>query len=384
MTFDSLEGEPAIFPEIEAPEARLARAFGGLGVGPVGGVAWIVEALSAVVGGVIRADRFDCRWGPSGLRRPGVVAQLGWPRLGTRVGLGIDPPLAHALVDQLLGHPRAEAESKLQVSPVEWGILSFLIARGLDRLESAPDGPLGPWDLTIDRVGPDPLDAAGLGPLVTWRWRVDVEGRAGSARLWLPEKLLAGWLDEADPADIDAPIIRPARSVAELGGDWHAEAGTVKLAAGSHRKRLQPGGLLLIEGSPLSGTARNPEGIIELARVVGPTRLSFSTRAEPGSDARRLVVESATVCRAEVAINASSTADSASIADDQEARLTVELGRVNLPEGRVASLRAGEVIELARHETEPVDLTLNGRVVARGKLVQVDTELGVRVLSVFC
>ncbi len=100
-----------------------------------------------------------------------MIAQLTWPRLSTRLGLGIEPPLAHALVDRLLGFERLPAEGRLQVTPVEWGILSFVMARALDRLDESP-GPLGPWDLALDRVGPDPFDPVGLGPIVTWRWRI--------------------------------------------------------------------------------------------------------------------------------------------------------------------------------------------------------------------
>ncbi len=63
--------------------------------------------------------------------------------------------------------------------------------------------------------------------------------------------------------------------------------------------------------------------------------------------------------------------------------LTVELGRVNIPLRRLADLKPGDVLELGRHAREPDELTSNGRPVASGELVQIDTELGVRVTSVF-
>ena len=63
--------------------------------------------------------------------------------------------------------------------------------------------------------------------------------------------------------------------------------------------------------------------------------------------------------------------------------LTVELGRVNLSLQRLADLKPGDVVELGRHSREPVELTSNGRLVARGELVLIDTELGVRILNVF-
>ena len=68
---------------------------------------------------------------------------------------------------------------------------------------------------------------------------------------------------------------------------------------------------------------------------------------------------------------------------DVPVTLTVELGRVNLTLSRLADLKPGDVLELGRHSREPVELTSNGRLVARGELILIDTELGVRVTHVF-
>ena len=68
---------------------------------------------------------------------------------------------------------------------------------------------------------------------------------------------------------------------------------------------------------------------------------------------------------------------------DVPVTLVVELGRINLPLQRLADLKPGDVLELGRHPREPVELTSGGRLIARGELVQVDTELGVRVMQVF-
>jgi flagellar motor switch protein FliN/FliY len=63
--------------------------------------------------------------------------------------------------------------------------------------------------------------------------------------------------------------------------------------------------------------------------------------------------------------------------------LTVELGRVNLALTRLADLKPGDVIELGRHGREPVELTSNGKLVATGELILIDTELGVRITHTF-
>ncbi len=348
----------------------------------------MLRSVANLLGEGFDADRFEVHWRAAGLRRPAVVAQLTWPRLSTRVGLGIEPPLAHALVDRLLGFERLPAEGRLQVTPVEWGILSFVMARALDRLDEVP-GPLGPWDLAIDRVGPDPFDPEGLGPIVTWRWRVRVGTTSASARLWLPESLLALWLIDDPPISTES---RPLGKLANLSSDWRAEAGSTVLARGL--AKLRPGSLLLIEGTPLKGTPRSPEGPIELVQTDATTRASFLARAVPDTAAARLILDSPLRReprpRETPAMPASTdsmpvvtTHAPALVPADVPVTLTVELGRVSLPLHRLADLKPGDVIELGRHPRDPVELTSGGRLIARGELVQVNTELGVRVTHVF-
>jgi flagellar motor switch/type III secretory pathway protein FliN len=59
----------------------------------------------------------------------------------------------------------------------------------------------------------------------------------------------------------------------------------------------------------------------------------------------------------------------------------VELGQVSLPARKWAALRPGDVIETGRALTEPVVLRAGGRELARGELVNLEGELGIRVLS---
>lgn len=375
-------GPLGVLPSLTSRQVRLERRLGpdGSKVGPGG----LLGGIADLLGEELQADRFEVHWRAAGLRRPGVVAQLTWPRHSTRVGVGIEPPLAHALVDRLLGFDRFPAEGRLQVTPVEWGILSFLMARALDRLDESP-GPLGPWDLTIDRVGPDPFDPVGLGPIVTWRWRVRLGSAAASARLWVPESLLALWLEDDTPTP-HTP--RELARFAELSSEWRAVAGSIDLPKGL--ARVRPGALLLIDGAPLSGTLASPIGPITLTQVDHDARSWFDGRAQPEAHAARLILESPLrrELRPREALAMPRTDDSTATPGavapaDVPVTLAVELGRVNLPLHRLAELRPGDVVELGRHPRDPVELTSGGRLVARGELVQVDTELAVRVTQVF-
>jgi type III secretion system YscQ/HrcQ family protein len=315
-------------------------------------------------------------WRASGLTRPGVVAQLAWPRRKVRVGFGLETALVHGLVDRLLGYSRIPAEAHLQVTPVEWGILSFVFARALDRLGGLP-GPLGPWDLTIDRVGPDPFDPRDLGPIVTLRWPVRLGEVSGSARLWIPESLTHG-LDAAPPGPFEP---RPSHNT--LAATFRALAGTITLPRGLGR--LKAGAVLPVDERAFGGTVVSPIGPIELACRDADGRNWFEASAVAGTSAARLTLTTPlnreTLPREPIPVNPPPA--TAAKPAEVPVTLTVELGRVNIPLTRLADLQPGDVLELGRHSREPVELTSNGRLIARGELIQFDTELGVRILHVF-
>ena len=67
---------------------------------------------------------------------------------------------------------------------------------------------------------------------------------------------------------------------------------------------------------------------------------------------------------------------------DVELPLTVSFGRTRMPLGRVLDLTAGAVVELNRFVEDPVDILVNGRVVARGEVVEVRGSYGVRITEI--
>jgi flagellar motor switch protein FliN/FliY len=67
---------------------------------------------------------------------------------------------------------------------------------------------------------------------------------------------------------------------------------------------------------------------------------------------------------------------------DVQVELAVEIGRVKLPLRELLSLAPGAVLELDRAADAPVDVLVNGCLVARGEVVVIDGEFGVRVTAV--
>ena len=68
--------------------------------------------------------------------------------------------------------------------------------------------------------------------------------------------------------------------------------------------------------------------------------------------------------------------------DDVELEISVILGAKQLPLKEVLKLKTGSVVELDNLVTEPVDIVANGVVIAKGELVEVDNNFGVKIITV--
>lgn len=62
--------------------------------------------------------------------------------------------------------------------------------------------------------------------------------------------------------------------------------------------------------------------------------------------------------------------------------LSVELGRARMSVGETLELREGSVVTLDRMAGEPVDLLVNGTPIARGEVVVIDEQFGLRLTQV--
>ena len=132
--------------------------------------------------------------------------------------------------------------------------------------------------------------------------------------------------------------------------------------------------------------------------VLGPlqqleTRLAVN-RVLQHEDAVVLPLRGAEAVRAAVAIGVESTAAAAAttpaapiperldLLRGVEMEATAELGRSRMTVNDLLSLRSGAVIELDRAAGAPADLFVNGRLIARGEVVVVDENYGLRITQV--
>jgi flagellar motor switch protein FliN/FliY len=62
--------------------------------------------------------------------------------------------------------------------------------------------------------------------------------------------------------------------------------------------------------------------------------------------------------------------------------LAVEIGRTQMTIGETLALGPGSIVTLNRLAGEPVDLLVNGTPIARGEVVVIDEEFGLRITEV--
>ncbi len=85
--------------------------------------------------------------------------------------------------------------------------------------------------------------------------------------------------------------------------------------------------------------------------------------------------------------SAQPSADGASQADlsrlsDIPMELSVEIGRTHMTVGETLDLRVGSVVTLERLAGETADLLVNGSAIARGEVVVIDEQYGLRITEI--
>jgi flagellar motor switch protein FliN len=67
---------------------------------------------------------------------------------------------------------------------------------------------------------------------------------------------------------------------------------------------------------------------------------------------------------------------------DVPVEVAVEMGRTRMTVGETLELRHGSIVTLNRMAGEPVDLLVNGTPIARGEVVVIDEQFGLRITDV--
>lgn len=302
---------------------------------------------------------------------PLVAVVLVAPGCG-HVAIELDPGLAACVVDRALGGTAGDdvPEPWGPLDDVERGVLAFVAARAVARSEATA------WRIAGVATAPAALQAAiGDDGAVVWPVEVAIGSDTGVARAWLPEVALGA------PATGDRSS---ASWLARLALTMVVEGARGTLAR-DDLSALRAGDVVVLDETWLVANSDGFGGEVRV-RANGAARTVFRCAVEPGGVRVTGIerTEEAPVQRGRVMedTDVDATDRAVALAGDAEVQVSVEIARFTIPLEELASLRAGEVVLSGRPIGERVVLRAGDRAVASGELVDVDGEVGVRLLSV--
>lgn len=283
---------------------------------------------------------------------------------GPPAGLVLDATIAAALVDRTLGGEGEVAAAAGPFGDVERGVLAYALARWLG-------GGHG-WRVADVFAHPAAVVEARVEPVVRWPLSIAVGAARGVATLWL----------HGDPP---APTpATPPETLGELPLAVSAVGGWARLSA-RELSSLRPGDAIVPDRLDLRLGADGPEGRVTL--TAKGARLGVRCTLAAGA----LTVEATAVDaeprgptvgrrEGEMSDDAEGTIEAMG---ETPVTLSVEVARFELPLAEVGALARGEVLSTGAPVGAEVTLRAGDRVVARGELVEIEGELGIRVRSVF-
>jgi len=329
------------------------------------------------------------------------------------VVLEVELVLAHAAVDVLLGGA-GEMVGLRPLTDIEEGVMGYVVLEALKVLvpalqQAVPrprlDGVARSVDEVSSRLGDD-------GPILAVHLHATLGPHGGMVRLVVPAAVL-----EAAETGVES-----AQRLARLKGDletnagrlsavrsWlRAEIGSAEISA-QDLASLRVKDVLLLDalsvrpdrGEP--GTAQLRVGLGRAGRAEADVfveggryqaRITDIVTGEPGHP--RMAGEEGSGAEEEeftypemdvppeiegAALDDVNKPDGSDLLGDVPLQIAVELARVPITAQQIVGMRAGQVLELNRGPGEPVELSVNGKVVARGELVEMEGQLGVRIIT---
>ncbi len=245
---------------------------------------------------------------------------------GETFAIAISGGATRAITQRLLGGP-AELDAPRPATPAEHAIAALVAAAALEDLAVAGD------------VWPDPA-ALPTGDAI--EIALDVAGHAATLLVGLPRAFelrvapirpLAAW---TETVSFDLPIVMGRCALATAAVEQLAVRDVITLERAA-------GNLELVVGDGRFGL-RAHAGAVVAAVATGYVGIEMGT--DPGTT-----------------------------------ELTVAVGTTRLTLRQLAELAIGEVVPLGKPLAGPFELRAAGRVLGRGELVDVDGELGVRIVS---
>lgn len=286
-----------------------------------------------------------------------------WVQVGVRVGdsalvavVGVEASLATALLSTLLRRPVPLVAADTALDPTLSGALSALL------IEAARASGAG--------VPLRPAAAEVAAEAAVVQLRVTLAGRPYAAVLFVPSVVSAP--PRADPGAVLARLGDQSLALPLVVGEC--------LATPRGLASLGPGAALCAG----AGLWIDQSGAGRAVLAAGTSERGAAVTLEP--DGRIVLRQTSTVALAIAEasfMQSDDSLDPPTLADavlDAPLIVRIELGHVSMKAREWADLRAGDVIASGRRVAEPVLLRAGGRALAEGELVNLEGELGVRIV----
>ena len=299
----------------------------------------------------------------------GVVVRLA--TAGDRWALVIiDRVLAVALADRALGIDRVtspELPAPRAPTLAETGVIELLVQLLVEEQPVRVVGVVEP-DALLGLMGTLADDAL----VHVLEARVDSPVGSGSARLIVPDEMALA----APAARSPSSTLRRAHRLEPFTASLSLELARVQLA-GARISSLEIGDVLAFD-TP----APNVEQAVPAQLRVGRGAIGGELRGDALYIISPFRLYDVADMTQEHTPRLSDEAAADQLLRELNVEIVCELGRVSMSGRELVELEPGAVVQIARPLSGPIDLTVGGRLVARGELVDVEGDLGVRLTEI--
>jgi flagellar motor switch/type III secretory pathway protein FliN/pSer/pThr/pTyr-binding forkhead associated (FHA) protein len=309
--------------------------------------------------------------------------------------LQMDADFVTQLVQLIIGHQIPENNNLLRhpLSKVEAALIEFLLLRIIKEARAVMTN-FANWTIQVIEFYPqgNPTQSNifhNNGLTLQTTFQLTIGETFGYIHLYVPQELLQ-----------TLSVYRPPTDITTLAWNWLSRYGQIKtcLIVTAGELQLTAADLLHLEPMDivlLSNTYLNfQDGQLfgEVTAWLGQGG-ALCFRAELLNEEQLKILlqqvyhhpQKATP-KGELVVSekAGDTADSSEgieYAQSVPLTIAVELGRCNLTLAETTRLRLGQILNLRRAPQEPVDLTIEGKLIGKGELVNIEGEIGVRILQ---
>lgn len=336
------------------------------------------------------------------------LVRVGLPPKEEKALWEIDPVLATVLVERLLGGRGDDVGMSRPFTDIERGVLTY----GVLKIANAFQVNLQQGSELAVRVEAieqsiDPFRQNFQDDLAfhSISLKASFGGAVAFSRVFIPHTLTAGAFSlPEEPEGSEGYWQQLRRNLNRVGEQWmvgRIRVATIDLGP-DDIKALDIGDIVLIEnhqlqgtGESLSGTAelrlgRAKNGIVKTALLwrngrcdLQISELALQEEPQDMSDEQDIPAEPVEVEDGgePPAPPNDNIQEAEGLLRDVPSPVVVELGRLKMSTSQVIRLKAGQILRLGRSPTDTVDLVVNNRIFARGELIEIDGELGVRLVQ---